>query len=53
LNSTALDASDITQEMRIIGEKPLDLGLCGHFIPAHLHLCNDICGTADGDPEEP
>jgi hypothetical protein len=48
-----LNESNITHEMRIIGEKPLDLGLCGHFIPAHLHLHDDIRSAADGDPEEP
>jgi hypothetical protein len=48
-----LISANITQKMRIIGEQPLDLGLCGHFTPAQLNLHDDIRSTADGDPEQP
>jgi hypothetical protein len=48
-----LKGANITQEMRVIGEQPFDLGLRGHFIPAQLHLHDDIRSTADGDPEKP
>jgi hypothetical protein len=48
-----LNGANITHEMRIIGEHPLDLGSCGHFIPAQLHLHDNIRSAADGDPQKP
>jgi hypothetical protein len=48
-----LKKSNVAHEMRVICEKPLDVGPRGHFIPAHLHLHDDIRGTSDGNPEEP
>jgi hypothetical protein len=51
--TAVLEKSNITHQMGIICEKPLHVRLCGHFIAAHIHLHDHICGTADGNPEQP